>query len=96
MCPKEIVTYSLGHMNKRRVLIEHLSVVYLRYKYKKAQNRTRTPGFSISILSPDINTKKQVLQDRQGLQHPWRFLTKSMFFKRKRLFFFEKTVYLVF
>ncbi|KZD13984.1 hypothetical protein AC229_1180 [Oenococcus oeni] len=37
-----------------------------------------------------------MLQDRQGLQHPWRFLTKSMFFKRKRLFFFEKTVYLVF
>ncbi len=80
MCPKEIVTYSLGHMNKRRVLIEHLSVVYLRYKYKKAQNRTRTPGFSISILSPDINTKKT------SVTRPPRFTASLAIFDEKHVF----------
>lgn len=74
MCPKEIVTYSLGHMNKRRVLIEHLSVVYLRYKYKKT-SVTRPPRFTASLAIFD---------------------EKHVFFKRKQLFFFEKTVCLVF
>ncbi|KGH79035.1 hypothetical protein X285_00790 [Oenococcus oeni IOEB_9304] len=58
-------------MNKRRVLIEHLSVVYLRYKYKKT-SVTRPPRFTTASLA--IFDEKHI------------FLKESDLFSLKKLF----------